>query len=508
METKESSMTEVKETTSQRASAPETSTTPQASKMEPGSEAMDLEGPSDTDVGFGLDGTNEENVDDIVGFSIGQEQLRMKSPNTPAYEKAQVLDQSKDYFDLEPEVGDTNGGDANAETHHDNQGGSNRLHTVLVEKASITIEHPPSPRGSPDDISRSDTSRSILRDGFGPRTRRASSESTGMVGTLRKMLPGLPSMPLPKASGLSTFGFGSRPKDSSHLNRPKRSSTLFSRANLPWAFLSQTSDPTSIAPEATGSPVKDVNSPASPTSNEHFDAKDAAKLNLHYEANDLSPWSMPKQRLLRRATSDHSLFIPNSLERSSTQDDAERWANVSEQINSRFKAITDSFQDSAFNRMPKIPSVSLGSFRPGLQGSNSDVSLKKDHNDLFAQRKAATNLPGIRNTTTNYSDKQPKHPHPILNQAVSALTGDVVVLGGYRGSILRSAKPPNKQLWVPVKVSNGPRCSWSPILTGVVTLGWHKPPPRRSGSWSASRGRGKDDRHNNSVRGAVAYRTS
>jgi pimeloyl-ACP methyl ester carboxylesterase len=32
------------------------------------------------------------------------------------------------------------------------------------------------------------------------------------------------------------------------------------------------------------------------------------------------------------------------------------------------------------------------------------------------------------------------------------LTGDIVIMGGYRGSILRSAKPPNRQLWVPVKV--------------------------------------------------------
>lgn len=32
------------------------------------------------------------------------------------------------------------------------------------------------------------------------------------------------------------------------------------------------------------------------------------------------------------------------------------------------------------------------------------------------------------------------------------LTGDVVVLGGYRGSILRSADAPHRQLWVPIKV--------------------------------------------------------
>ncbi|KAI4795195.1 hypothetical protein E4T44_12368, partial [Aureobasidium sp. EXF-8845] len=35
---------------------------------------------------------------------------------------------------------------------------------------------------------------------------------------------------------------------------------------------------------------------------------------------------------------------------------------------------------------------------------------------------------------------------------MAELTGDVVVLGGYRGSILRSAEPPHRQLWAPIKV--------------------------------------------------------
>ena len=42
--------------------------------------------------------------------------------------------------------------------------------------------------------------------------------------------------------------------------------------------------------------------------------------------------------------------------------------------------------------------------------------------------------------------------HPHFNKAVQELTGDVVILGGYRGSILRSAEPPHRQLWAPVKV--------------------------------------------------------
>jgi hypothetical protein len=36
-------------------------------------------------------------------------------------------------------------------------------------------------------------------------------------------------------------------------------------------------------------------------------------------------------------------------------------------------------------------------------------------------------------------------------KAARDLTGDLVVLGGYRGSILRSADPPHRQLWAPIK---------------------------------------------------------
>ena len=39
-----------------------------------------------------------------------------------------------------------------------------------------------------------------------------------------------------------------------------------------------------------------------------------------------------------------------------------------------------------------------------------------------------------------------------IDSVLESLTGDIVVMGGYRGSVLRSAEPPHRQLWVPVKV--------------------------------------------------------
>jgi pimeloyl-ACP methyl ester carboxylesterase len=42
--------------------------------------------------------------------------------------------------------------------------------------------------------------------------------------------------------------------------------------------------------------------------------------------------------------------------------------------------------------------------------------------------------------------------HPYLAQALEDLEGDIVILGGYRGSILREAHEPHRRLWVPIKV--------------------------------------------------------
>jgi pimeloyl-ACP methyl ester carboxylesterase len=42
--------------------------------------------------------------------------------------------------------------------------------------------------------------------------------------------------------------------------------------------------------------------------------------------------------------------------------------------------------------------------------------------------------------------------HPHFMGALDDLTGDIVVLGGYRGSVLREAQAPNRRVWVPLKV--------------------------------------------------------
>ncbi|KAF7546466.1 hypothetical protein G7Z17_g8404 [Cylindrodendrum hubeiense] len=45
-----------------------------------------------------------------------------------------------------------------------------------------------------------------------------------------------------------------------------------------------------------------------------------------------------------------------------------------------------------------------------------------------------------------------KDPATALDRVLEELIGDVVIMGGYRGSILRSAEAPHQQLWAPVKL--------------------------------------------------------
>lgn len=68
----------------------------------------------------------------------------------------------------------------------------------------------------------------------------------------------------------------------------------------------------------------------------------------------------PHQPLLRRSTSGNSLYLTRWLSHTTTLDDTTKWEHVSKQVNSRFKAISDTWQ----LRMPRVPSINFPSFRP------------------------------------------------------------------------------------------------------------------------------------------------
>ncbi|KAK0623338.1 hypothetical protein B0T14DRAFT_427097 [Immersiella caudata] len=132
---------------------------------------------------------------------------------------------------------------------------------------------------------------------------------------------------------------------------------------------------------------------------------------------------------LRKSTSDDSLLY-HSLSRVSSFGDDERFAHVREQVNSRFKAIKDSFEGPSF-KMPQIQHF-------------LNAPPKKQFNH--------PTLEGHRSATAPAAQRIPRDGGSALDSVLESLTGDIVVMGGYRGSILRSAKAPHRRLWVPVKV--------------------------------------------------------
>lgn len=135
-----------------------------------------------------------------------------------------------------------------------------------------------------------------------------------------------------------------------------------------------------------------------------------------------------KSLALRRSTSDDSMLY-HSLSRMSSFGDDQRFTNVREQVNSRFKAIVDSFDTPSF-KLPSMPTTLLSPLK------KSEFSASELHLD---SSKAS-------------SMRTLKIPRDPLDSVLEHLTGDLVIMGGYRGSILRSAEPPHRQLWVPMKV--------------------------------------------------------
>lgn len=165
---------------------------------------------------------------------------------------------------------------------------------------------------------------------------------------------------------------------------------------------------------------------------------------------------------LRRVRSEesicYSVMSRPDLAPIPTLGDDSRFDHVSEMTNSRFKAFVDTFQDAEF----KFPGLST------VQNLNFNVSFFDSIPSPLSRSKAAaadTAAPSsgeqaekaanghANGTKRSYSTNHKKSdPHPHLSKALEGLTGDIVVLGGYRGSVLRSAEPPHRRVWIPLKV--------------------------------------------------------
>ncbi|KAJ5628186.1 hypothetical protein N7490_010414 [Penicillium lividum] len=394
---------------------------------------------------------DEDDASDVVGVSIGPTQSRMKARATPAEEKTRALENRGGYF---TEVPDTFGEDglfvseltAEPESVESDlaaqQAPAKRTtgrgpvhphaHSLPVERrtprgphtggsASARV-HEPKESGH-----RSGFTRSLLKTSLPSRPRAWSGE-------LKKFFPDLGA--LAKRPTLPFLGnANNRARSQTVEGARKRNATLQKRTKS----LDRRHPPSPPLPNG-GHDSDEADDGHHVPELKSVEASSAVKHSFSRRPST-TPGRPPS---LRRSSSDQSLYLRASSTASSLEQ-RPRYENVHSQVNSRFKAIKDSLQDSS-SRLLSMPALNLQDIRndwnsrpffPDLGGSSD-----KDLNG--STHPAATPPPPPRQNTQT--------THPILEEAMSELTGDVVILGGYRGSILRSAKAPHRQLWVPMKV--------------------------------------------------------
>ncbi|CAL3964814.1 hypothetical protein PZA11_002266 [Diplocarpon coronariae] len=424
---------------------------------------------------------SDEDAQSLVEVSMSLAATRLKSAETPAREKASAMEDldGGGYFDSDVETPPATAEGITAETSSPEsppserepspsgtghvpelgrQMGASSLGRLpspdLEEQALPTPWHPgPKPLAvGPKETAHPSTMAAVFG-GNGSRTRSLS----GGAEALRKLLPkGLPSM----AQVGHLFGSSS---NSNHKTRSGGS------VNVPIESSFSTSGPSVSSSTLGASPQMTPQ----PRTSEH---------SLAVRPQAMGKRTPARPPNLRRSTSDDSLLY-HSLSRASSLGDDTRFENHREQVNSRVKAIRDSLQDRSSFRMPQMPSLpsmpnipsmhrSFGfnmnflnsSNAPARWRANSTNSLLPDILPATIVKKktpvaAPAVTPGMVGAAVSRSEAALETSRTVadgpsstfLDRAVENLTGDVVIMGGYRGSILRSTKS-NRQIWIPVKV--------------------------------------------------------
>ncbi|OCL11650.1 hypothetical protein AOQ84DRAFT_352936 [Glonium stellatum] len=433
-----------------------------------------------------------EDAQSVIGVSISQAQTRLTSPKTPAAEKAAALDDldGGGLFDNAWEKagdasteGKSSGPLAGVWEEHKGQLSGDESKDTVPD----SIIRLPSPwKATPRKFQRLDETKASLREGFSGQRKRALSGGP-TAETLRKYLtfnlPSMPSMPsMPKSPHLLNFslpGFSS----SSSLDNTSASEravvedpkpkglppTRFSSiGQTDGSSHSRTVQRQKLAPERYSMFVNSPSGAGTPSTSTEGDLLESSA-SARSTGESQSQSRHPK---LRRSASDNSLLIHRSLSRASSLGDDSRFEHVQEQVNSRLKAIKDSWQDANFKlpSMPMMPNFSFGTSREDFfKARNASTTIRPSFTAPGTKRASVAHPSALAKNITLPSRKSPAAKsdqqsanagmtssnaaaHPFFTSAVQDLTGDVVVLGGYRGSILRSAEPPNRQLWVPIKV--------------------------------------------------------
>lgn len=431
---------------------------------------------------------SQDDVSLFLGLSISRAQTDVVSAQCLHDERAAVIDDigGARLFDGADDPGSTEGMESDSLSSgtpsdvriHGSK--SPPLQDLPKEKTQPTMPPPWHP-----DLHSNETSNTGTRShrtGLGSRMR-ASSGPTGRLADLnvKRFLSSLSLPSMPKNHSIKDmFGHSDRPslinllktsptpRQAIH-NRSKRHNTLY-EPSAPWYG---TDDPDGRQKKGSAQeddPNPDQTEPEQASAPLQLDRDETRPDPLEPSQNSAeTPAQRSELPQLRRAMSDHSLFLRNSISHASSMGDDSRWENVQDQVNNRFKAIMDSLQDSTVKNY-NMPSINLSALRPDFINKRPDFLTKRPSNEskqpsnsnliingeplplAIDQSPKSTNSLKLPVEGPNFHENLPKSAHPQLERALGNLTGDIVVMGGYRGSILRSAIPPHRQQWVPVKV--------------------------------------------------------
>lgn len=356
---------------------------------------------------------------------------RLTSPKTPAAEKAAAMGQAiRGYFDgaIGSRDDDSSGEETPTQQEPTQEDGPEKpsMGTKMPLTTSIPppqpqpepVERLPTPwRTGPKEIIVTSSNSQASRPNMVGLVASAGHRRSSSAGAeaLRRLSRALPSISLPYSfmpNILQTSFFssssatpksdskGPTPETSPRTQSPPSSTSPEHSSTLPMGLSPQKPRPAQHDPQGSGSLVR-------------------------------PPSAMSRRSVaLRRSTSDESLLY-HSLSRMSSFGDDQRFTRVREQVNSRFKAIVDSFDPPSF-KLPSIP---------------SNLSLRSP-----LKKTEFTIEETVQDPTRSSALRAARFPKDPLDTALDALTGDLVIMGGYRGSVLRSAEPPHRQLWVPIKV--------------------------------------------------------
>lgn len=378
-----------------------------------------------------------DQADDVLGISIGRAQNRMKARQTPAEEKTRAIESSGGYFDAIPDYQDEE--------------------QSLQYRPQLTEEPEPmdglaEPTAAAEAVAQTDENK--------------KAEKTAARSSHRSSLQILKSSLSGRRRALSG--------DSSYSLKFKKLFPDFSLAASRQSFSS--TKPNSVDITRTGSsntpqradadPATTASNPSNTTPSANDDGLAALGAIQNSRSHSYNQFPATKKRpmlTMRHSVSDESLYL-RSLSRVSTLEHRPHYENIHSMVNSRYKAIKDSLQDSS-SRIFSMPSFNLPDFRhewhPGrfLGDYQRKDEVSGDNNGGFDNSHSNSAEINNRNTesgatnSTNFNPNNRQNSiYPILDEVASKVTGDVLVMGGYRGSILRSAKPPHRQLWVPMKV--------------------------------------------------------